>query len=283
MFVFNGVERLTGASHELVPYGFTSPAGPLRLLGSGQPHYGSLIGFELLAALALLIAAAALSLRDLDRRPRVPVPEPATPTGRAARRLVASLLVWLATAYVLFSFMSHLQPRYLEAMSPAVAAVLGIATAYLLVRLAGMRRLRLALIAIVSLALLAGPAEASINLVEERTSDANPSGSGSQFSAYLRAHQDGARYEAAAANPLSVVGLIAQDAQPVLVLRSIDGLLVSVNELRRLVREGAVRFVILPHPCSGGRHCAPTIAWSVHNSVKVHPGLYRYRSPGLLR
>jgi len=128
----------------------------------------------------------------------------------------------------------------------------------------------------VVLALLAAPAEASIDLVEERTSDANPTGSGSQFSAYLRAHRDGARYETAAANPLSVVGLIAQDAQPVLVLRSIDGVLVSVPELRHLVSQGAVRFVILPHPCSSGRHCTPTTAWSVRNSVMVRPGLYRY-------
>jgi 4-amino-4-deoxy-L-arabinose transferase-like glycosyltransferase len=308
MFVFNGIERLTGASHELSPYGFSSPPGPLRLLSSGQPHYASLIGLELVAALALLIVAGVLWLlacrRMGDRDPARDGVE-AERTGRAedatrraedatrlesmvgdrrtVRWLIATLVVWLATAYVLFSFMGHLQPRYLEAMSPAVAAILGIATAYLLARAAGTPRLRVALLAIVSLALLAGPAEASIDLVEERTSDANPTGSGSQFSAYLRAHRHGARYETAAANPLSVVGLIAQDAQPVLVLRSIDGVLVSVPQLRRLVGEGAVRFVILPHPCSSGRHCTPTTAWSVRNSVRVRPELYRYLAPSRLR
>jgi 4-amino-4-deoxy-L-arabinose transferase-like glycosyltransferase len=301
MFVFNGIERLTGASHELSPYGFSSPPGLGRLLGSGQPHYASLIGLELVAALALLIAAGVLWLlacprmgdRDPARRgvdaeqtaraEQATWGESTVGDRRTVRWLIATLLVWVATSYLLFSFMGHLQPRYLEATSPAVAAILGIATAYLLARAAGTPRLRVALLAIVSLALLAGPAEASIDLVEERTSDANPTGSGSQFSAYLRAHRHGARYETAAANPLSVVGLIAQDALPVLVLRSIDGVLVSVPQLRRLVGEGTVRFVILPHPCSSGRHCTPTTAWSVRNSVRVRPELYRYLAPSRLR
>jgi hypothetical protein len=98
----------------------------------------------------------------------------------------------------------------------------------------------------------------------------------------LRAHRDGARYEAAAANPLSVVGLIAQDAQPVLVMRSVDGILVSVGELRQLVREGAVRYAIIPNPCSSGRHCTPTTAWTVRNATMVRPGLYHYVGPSRL-
>ena len=271
MFVFNGIERLTGAAREATPYGFSSPPGLGRLLGSGQPHYASLIGFELVAALALLIVALVLWTLNRD------------PYERVVRALVATLVVWLATGYLLFSFMSHLQPRYLEAMSPAVAALLGIAAAYLVARAAGNPGLRAALIAILSLALLAGPVKASIDLVEERTSDANPTGSGDQYSAYLRAHQGSARYEVAATNPLAVVGLIARDGRPVLILRSIDGVLVSVRELRALVREGALRYAIIPHPCSSGRHCTPTTAWSVRNSTMVRPGLYRYVAPGKLR
>jgi 4-amino-4-deoxy-L-arabinose transferase-like glycosyltransferase len=283
MFVFNGIERLTGASHELAPYGTTSPPGLGRLLGSGLPHYAMLIGLELVAALTLLVAAAVLWLLDRDRHTRRLGTEPATPGERTVRWLIATLVVWLATAYVLFSFTGHLQPRYLEAMSPAVAAALGIATAYLLARAAGARLVRVALLAVASLALLAGPAEASIDLVEERAGDANPSGAGNQFSAYLRAHRHGARYEAAASNPLAVVGLIAQDGQPVLILRTIDGELVSVTELRRLVHERAVRFVLIPNPCTSGRHCATTTAWSLRNSVMIHPGLYRYLPPSRLR
>jgi 4-amino-4-deoxy-L-arabinose transferase-like glycosyltransferase len=357
MFVFDGIERLTGAGHELVPYGFSSAPGFGRLLGLGRmggPRYSVLIGLELVAVLALLVAVGVLWMLDREPARWGGAAEPASQVQRATwsqsmlgdrrtvRGLMATLLLWILTAYVLFSFMGRLQPRYLETISPAVAAVLGIATAYLLVRAHTQRaawlcagalavnaafavyacgssdvgvqicllatvatlvglcvaplrrllsrasaiersRLRVALLAVVSLALLAAPAEASIDLVEERASDANPTGSGSQFSAYLRAHRDGAHYETAAANPLAVVGLIAQDAQPVLVLRSVDGVLVSVSQLRRLVAEGAVRYVILPHPCSFGRHCTPTTAWSVRNSVMVRPGLYRYLGPSQLR
>jgi 4-amino-4-deoxy-L-arabinose transferase-like glycosyltransferase len=306
MFVFNGIERLTGAAHEATPYGFSSPPGPTRLLGSGQPHYASLIGLELLAALALLSAALILWLLARPRMgERAPAPGEAvarpsagderisdtqTPGSgrlvadeRTPRALLAALLVWLATAYVLFSFMGHLQPRYLEAMSPAVAALLGIAAAYLLVRASRTPSLGVALAAVLSLALIAGPAEASVDLIEERTSDANPTGSGDQYSAYLRAHRDGARYEAAATNPLAILGLVARDGQPVLFLRSLDGVLVSVSELRQLVHEGALRYAIIPHPCSSGHHCTPTTAWSVRNSTIVRPGLYRYLPPAKLR
>jgi 4-amino-4-deoxy-L-arabinose transferase-like glycosyltransferase len=339
IFVFDGIERLSSARHELVSSGFSSHPGFERLLGIGRPYYAVLIGVELVAALALLIGAGTLWLIDRDRATRAFARDEAASSGRRVGSwLVATLLVWLGTAYVLFSFMGRLQPRYLEAMAPAVAAVLGMTTAFLLARtdtrraawlcagglvvnaafaaracslgdggaqvcvlatvatLAGLciapfqRSLssakakvphaRVALVAVVSVALLAAPAEASIDLVEEHASDSNPSGSGGQYSAYLRAHRDGARYEVAAANPLSVVGLIAQDAQPVLVLRSVDGVLVSVGELRRLVGEGMVRYAILPNPCTSGRHCTPTTAWFVGHSVMVRPGLYQYVAPG---
>jgi 4-amino-4-deoxy-L-arabinose transferase-like glycosyltransferase len=316
MFLFDGIERLTGASRELVSSGFASRAGVARLLGTGKPHYATLIGLELMAALVLLAGAGVVwqihrkrhpSGRDAEpatigtsaptATPAAPAtsapaatstaPAPATtaaaPAERTMRWLVASLIVWLATTYVLFSFMGHLQPRYLEAMAPAVAASLGIASAYLLLRSAGKPRVRVALIAIASLALLAGPAEASIDVVEEHAGDANPSGSGAQFGPYLRAHRDGARYEAVAANPQSVVALIAQDAQPVLVLRSVDGVLMSVSQLRTLVRERAVRYAIIPNPCLSRRRCTPTTAWTVRNSVMVRRGLYRYVGPSKLR
>ena len=119
------------------------------------------------------------------------------------------------------------------------------------VQIVGRPRLR-AILAVVSLALLAAPAEASIDLVEERSSDANPTGSGDQYSAYLHSHHDDARYEVAAANPLAVVGLIAKT--PSLgsdLLRSIErSASVGWTQLHQLVRDGGVRFAILPHPCS---------------------------------
>jgi hypothetical protein len=282
MFIFNGIERLTGASHEVVPYGATSPAGLGRLFGSGQPHYATLIGWELAVATALLVVAAALWWRDRDPSRSILDPGAQEPRQRAGRWLTPALAVWILTAYVLFSFSGHLQPRYLEAMSPTVAGALGIAAAYLIAWAGALPRLRLAAIALASFALLAGPAEASVDLVEARAGDANPSGAGNQYGRYLRAHRHGARYEVAASNPLAVVGLIAQDGQPVLILRTIDGEMVSVGELRRLVSERAVRYVLISSPCTQGRHCARTTAWSVRNSTRVHPGLYRYLPPNRL-
>ena len=284
IFVFNGIERLTGKSREAAPNGFYTPAGVLRLLGTGQPHYARLIGAGLLAALALAGLALGLWLRDPARRLSPLAPAPGR-DERSVRWLAVALLVWLAIGYLLFSFMGRLQPRYLEALAPAVAATIGVAGAYLLARAGGAlpRPARAPALAALLLVALAAPARASIEEIEARTSDANPTGSGGQYSAYLRAHRDGARYEAAATNPLAVVGLIVQDGQPVLFLRTVDGVLVSVDRLRALVRAGAVRFAIVPHPCAGGRHCTPTTAWTVHNSTRVRPGLYRYLPPARLR
>lgn len=363
MFLFDGIDRLTGATHEAAAHGFSSPAGLARLVGAGGttgPQYSALIGLELVAGATLLALVGVLWLLDRDptrasdaerasatahrgdpERTSIKKSDPGAASAErqtTIRMLAIALAVWLATAYVLFSFMGRLQPRYLEAMSPAVAGVLGVAAACLIARsstrrgawlcagglvvnavfalgaigisdggiqlcllatiavlvglcvvplqrlrprlqILGRQRLRAISLAVVSLALLAAPAEASIDLVEERSSDANPTGSGAQYSAYLRSHHDDARYEVAAANPLAVVGLIAQDAQPVLVLRSIDGVLVSVRQLRQLVRDGEVSFAILPHPCSSGRHCTPTTAWTVRHAVEVQPGLYRYLEP----
>jgi 4-amino-4-deoxy-L-arabinose transferase-like glycosyltransferase len=279
IFVFNGIERLTGASHEVVPYGATSPASFGRLFGSGQPHYATLIGWELAAALVLLTAAGVLWWREREPGGALLAPDTLDPRQRAGRWLAAALVVWILTAYLLFSFSGHLQPRYLEAMSPAVAGALGIATAYLIGRLAKRPHLRQATVVLAGLALLAGPVRASVQEIEARAGDANPSGAGNQYGAYLRAHRHGARYEVAASNPLAVVGLISQDGQPVLILRTVDGEMVSVARLRQLVSQRAVRYALITGPCTTGKHCARNIAWSVRNSTRVRPGLYRYFPP----
>ncbi len=90
-----------------------------------------------------------------------PVDDPALPTGEvpaappgsagaeeiyARRWLVLGLSVWVAIALVLFSGVRDLQPRYLEAVSPAVAAALGIGIATLLRR--ARRALAAALVAL---------------------------------------------------------------------------------------------------------------------------------------
>jgi 4-amino-4-deoxy-L-arabinose transferase-like glycosyltransferase len=294
IFVFNGIERLTASGRNLAPVGFPSSPGATRLVEAQGPDYASLIGVELLAALAFGIVAVALSVRGrggswLLQELRGP------PEQHAKAWIAIALAVWLGVTYVLFSFVGHLQPRYLEAMSPALASVLGISAAYLIVRAtdwsapaavpgAASRRAAVqAALAIGVLALAAVPAKASIDLIARRVSDANPSGSGSQYSAYLRAHREGARYETAANSPLSVAGLIMQDAQPVLVMRDVDGKLVSLARLQRLVKEGAVRYIILPKACTSGAHCSATTSWSVSHAVKVAPGLYRYEPPAAPR
>lgn len=274
IFVFNGIERLTASGRNLAPVAFPSSPGATRLLGTARPDYASLIGLELLAALALGVMALAVWARKRKEPLREALRGP--PSEVARFWIVVALGVWLLTTYVLFSFVSHLQPRYLEAMAPAISAILGIAAGYLLTMAAPAGRLRLGAFAIIAVVLAAGPGRASVELIKQRESDASRAGSGSQYSAYLRTHRDGARYETAANGPLSVAGLIMQDAQPVLIMRDVDGKLVSLSRLQRLVREGAVRFIILPDVCSSGPHCSPTTSWSVRNSVKVAPGLYHY-------
>ncbi len=305
IFVYNGLERLTGKSHEAVPYGSSSPAGPLRLLSSASPYYGRLIGYALVVTLLLGAVALALWRRERERGrglwPLAPPDALAASIGdpadaeRCVRRLVLSLVVWVAVCAVLFSFMSKLQPRYLEALSPGLAGAFGVAAAFVLARadraairsIADRRRLpagaRPAALTLVLAALAAQPLLYSIQLIETNTTDANPSGSGSQYYRYLHAHRAGARYEAAASNPLAVVGLIAADGQPVLLLRTLDGIRVSVQQLRQLVGEGAVRYAILPNRCRPGHYCTPTTAWTLRNSVEVMPGLYRYLPADRLR
>ncbi|HEX3391035.1 MAG TPA: glycosyltransferase family 39 protein [Solirubrobacteraceae bacterium] len=279
IFVFNGVERLTGASHEIAPYATTSHPGFGRLLATAAPDYLKLIGLELTAAIVLLGFSGALWWRE-HREVHAALLHTTSPRAYAARWTTIALAVWMATGFVLFSFSGHLQPRYLEALAPAVAGSIGLGAAYLLRR---RRPFASSALAVALLALVAVQAKESIGLIEQRTGDANPSGGGYQYGKYLRAHRAGARYEAAATNPLAVVGLIAQDGQPVLILRTIDGEMVSLGKLRRLVAERAVRYVLISSPCTSGRHCASTTSWSLRNSVQVHPGLYRYRLPDELR
>ena len=110
---FNGADRL-GASASAAGLG-----GPAfgRLFGGDA---AALIGTELVAALVLGGLAVAL-LRRTDAQ--------LTPLARAS---ITGLATWLITGLVLFSAIGHLEARYLESLSPAVAAALGAATAVLL-------------------------------------------------------------------------------------------------------------------------------------------------------
>ena len=96
------------------------------------------------------------------------------------------------------------------------------------------------------------------------------------LSRYLRAHRDGARYEVASANINDVVGLVARDDLPVLVLNSIDGSLTPTASLMAQVARGRVRFYFgAPHACHTGRHCPGNQIWAHAHSIPVpgQPGL----------
>ena len=99
------------------------------------------------------------------------------------------------------------------------------------------------------------------------------------LSRYLRAHRDGTHYEVAGANINDVVGLVARDDLPVLVLNSVDGSLTHTRSLRALVAGRRVRFYfVAPHPCHSGRHCPYNQIWAYAHSTPVpgQPGLRRF-------
>jgi 4-amino-4-deoxy-L-arabinose transferase-like glycosyltransferase len=144
-FVFNGTERLGGKSTEPnfsvyesgrhYPEATQSerdripivPPSATRLLARIGPLSGLRLGLVLLAALLLGIPALAWSLRRSSAEP----PDPATPEiDRVRRAMLVGLGIWVLTGIVLFSEMSRLHPRYVEAFVPAVAALLGIGAAW---------------------------------------------------------------------------------------------------------------------------------------------------------
>jgi hypothetical protein len=123
---------------------------------------------------------------------------------------------------------------------------------------------------------LAIPLWASLNAVRENTSDGNvlgflPSSELDRLSAYLRAHQGTAHYEAAYDAATKMGALVMRDARPVLPLTTVEGRpLIAPARLRALVREGKVRYAFLPSSCPPGgaatdADCSRAAAW-----IRVH-------------
>jgi 4-amino-4-deoxy-L-arabinose transferase-like glycosyltransferase len=146
VFGFNGVHRLRG--HASAAALQIDPPGPLRFLSTGHIDYASLVGATLLAA----IVFGALALADAWRTPRLPKP------GRLPIAGAAFLGVWLVTGVAMLSMAQRMQPRYLEAVTPAIAAVLGVGVAWLSARAGRERRPAVALAAGAALVALAGVA-----------------------------------------------------------------------------------------------------------------------------
>jgi 4-amino-4-deoxy-L-arabinose transferase-like glycosyltransferase len=269
-FVFNGSERLTGKAVEVgqasplvrhrggvgrsVSSGSTpiTPPSPTRLLARSGQMPAKWVGWEALVALLLGVAVVI----SVARR-----------GVRVQRATSIGVFVWLLTGIVLFSAMARLHPRYVESFTPAVAGMFGIGVAWV----AG-RANRARLLALPLTALLAIPLVASVEAVGDKTSDAGAVGAinGTEqraLSTYLHAHLGGARYEVAAGSATSIASLIVQDARPVVMLTSYQGLpLTSVAQLQTLISRGEVRYAFLDSTCKPGAAkttagCAPAARW----------------------
>jgi len=146
VFVFNGLDHVTqapqprsfstvsadlpvahtaaasssGGAQHTSSTSLASPAGPLRLFQYSLVGYGTRLGTILFAAIVFGLVGLAPLLR---RRLRPP------PDASREKLIVwaatLALALWLLSGYLLFSFDGRLQPRYLEAFTPAVAIALG--------------------------------------------------------------------------------------------------------------------------------------------------------------
>ncbi|MEA2169717.1 MAG: hypothetical protein QOF76_3017 [Solirubrobacteraceae bacterium] len=115
ILVYNGVGRFGNP-----PTPATAP-GLFRLFDPSAPRqFGQLIGAELLCALTFGAAAGALALSGGFRG------APADDGQRVRRALGWGIAAWLVVGTLVASFMGRQWPRYLEAFTPAAAAVLGV-------------------------------------------------------------------------------------------------------------------------------------------------------------
>ncbi|HEV3321137.1 MAG TPA: glycosyltransferase family 39 protein [Solirubrobacteraceae bacterium] len=116
--------------------------------------------------------------------------------------------------------------------------------------------------ALALVSLLAIPLWASGNAVRENVSDTTPigilhHGELAPLSAYLRAHQGDAYYEAAFDAGTKMGELVERDARPILVLTTLEGhVFTSVARLRALVAAGRVRYAFVDEGC--GPQSPPT-------------------------
>jgi len=191
-------------------------------------------------------------------------PQPTGPVCPDWARLLALVVALAATVY------------YVERLLYGRAGVWWITLAGALgaLTLAGLARLRVnrsadssallaaGTIALALLAVLALPLSTDLTAIDNRVSDAGlvgelPGAQQHPLSAYLLAHQDGARYEVAAESATSIGSLIVQDGRPILVLTTYDArVFTTVAELERLVAEGKVRYAFLNTFCT---HEAPSL------------------------
>jgi hypothetical protein len=129
-------------------------------------------------------------------------------------------------------------------------------------------------------ALLAAPLATSSRVSAAHNSDAQragtmPAQTAASLSRFLLAHRHGARYEVVSSTVTKPAALIIRDAQPVLMLTSLQGRpLTSAPQLAAAVRSGAARYALLgrghctprdPHAAD----CAPAVVWARAHGTDV--------------
>jgi len=173
--------------------------------------------------------------------------------GLGPRRAgIVALAAWLALGTVVFSAQADMRPRYLEAFTPAIAACLALAV-----------RARPAWLPLG--AVLAASLAVSLGVVRAHAEDSGspgalPAARVARLGAFLRARQQGARYEFASVDPSPAAPVIAADGRPVLILMAAGHEIVGVRALSRLVDARAVHDALVPRSCA-----APVCAW-----IKAH-------------
>jgi 4-amino-4-deoxy-L-arabinose transferase-like glycosyltransferase len=125
---------------------------------------------------------------------------------------------------------------------------------------------------------LAVPVATSVRVVRAGSGDGEPTGALpagelARLSAYLRAHQGNARYEAAGAQIFSTAALIVKDARPVQTLMNVGNRpLLTAAQLERESRGGIVRYVVIGQPkCvrQGIATCPPVLRWARAHGTDV--------------
>jgi 4-amino-4-deoxy-L-arabinose transferase-like glycosyltransferase len=136
------------------------------------------------------------------------------------------------------------------------------------------------LLALALVCLLAIPLSASLRGVRENVSDTTPlgvlhPGELQPLSAYLRAHQGSAYYEAAFDSGTKMGELVVRDARPILVLTTLNGqVFTPVARLRALAAAGKVRYAFLdslcgPHSPATDADCSPPARWVQEHGIDV--------------
>jgi 4-amino-4-deoxy-L-arabinose transferase-like glycosyltransferase len=201
---------------------------------------------------------------------------PGLRSSRAADRLrLAWLAVTLAIAVFYGERLLYGTPGLLWLSAAAALGAIALAVLARVERLPARARWLAApagVIVLTLVAVLAIPLKADLTAIEDRVSDAGlvgalPATQQRPLSAYLRAHQGGARYELAAESATAVGSLIVQDARPVLALTTYNArVFTTVPKLKRLIAEGKVRYAFLNTFCtdqaaSVNPACSAPVKW----------------------